>query len=272
MGKTNVSIRSLLRKVFAFVFHDEFTAHRIPFGPMAGFIVYMKPSISPRMYLGIDENDLAESARRLIRENDCVYDVGAHIGYTSILFSMLVGKGGNVEAFELLPSTVEIFKKTMMLNEFKQWRVHTVGLGNCERKISVSRGLTYMGSIYNHAQSQGRMNDEECKVVSLDKYINTTNLPLPQFIKMDIEGAELEALQGAIQVILIAEPILLIEFHSLELLKKGVSWLNNVGYILQSLSSGETFTIESVTRLNNFHQTVLSYRPDCNWHKERMGL
>src|SRR5688500_2105284 len=113
----------------------------------------MKPSISPRMYLGVDESDLARTAARVIRKNDSVYDVGAHVGYTSILFGKLVGPGGKVQAFELIPSTSEILKKSLSLNALTQYQVHTVGLGSEARTINVARGLTFMGSLSNASES-----------------------------------------------------------------------------------------------------------------------
>ncbi len=260
----------LLRKTFALLVRDSFKVHRIPFGPIAGCYIYMKPSISPRIYLGVDEKDLARTATRLIRKNDCVYDVGAHIGYTSILFGKLVGMGGSVQAFELMPSTAEVLRKSLALNNLKQCRVHMVGLGNIGRKITSARGLTYMGSLYYSTQSHVGTNDEECAVVRLDDYCVVNHLAPPHFIKMDIECAELEALHGAQQTLLDSTPMLFVEFHNLSLLKHGLDWLGELGYTLQLLT-GAVLTREFVGGLGSFHQTVLCYKPGCDWHRERLN-
>ncbi len=262
-------LRVLLRKTFASLVGDSFKVHRIPFGPIAGSYIYMKPSISPRMYLGVDEKDLARTATRLIRKNDCVYDVGAHIGYTSILFGKLVGTGGSVQAFELMPSTAEVLRKSLLLNNLKQCRVHVVGLGISGGKITLARGLTYMGSLYGSTQSPVGTNDEECAVVRLDDYCVVDQLPPPHFIKMDIECAEIDALHGARQTLLDTTPMLFVEFHSLSLLKDGLDLLGELGYTLQLLT-GSVLTREYVGGLTFFHQTVLCYKPSCDWHTERI--
>jgi len=262
--------RRLLRKTFALLVRDSFKVHRIPLGPIAGCYIYMKPSISPRMYLGIDEKDLARTATRLIWKNDCVYDVGAHIGYTSILFGKLVGTGGSVQAFELMPSTAEVLRKSLALNNLKQCRVHTVGLGDIERKITLARGLTYMGSLYDSTQSHAGTNDEACVVARLDGYCVVNQLPPPHFIKMDIESAGLDALHGARQTLLDSTPMLFVEFHDLSLLKDGLDWLSDLGYTLQLLT-GSVLTREFVGRLSSFHQTVLCYKLSCHWHTERLS-
>jgi len=223
------------------------------------------------MYLGIDEKGLARAATFLIRENDSVYDIGAHIGYTSILFAQLVGPGGSVQAFELMPSTAEVLKKSLALNGLAQCYVHVIGLGSEERKITLARGLTFMGSLYDSVSGGSGAIGEECLVTRLDDYRMDNHLPPPQFVKMDIEFAEVEALRGAQHTLMEAESILLIEFHSLALLKEGRKWLADLGYEIRLLS-GEQLTHSYVESLTYFHQTVMSYKPQCKWHQERLSL
>lgn len=271
MSIPNRLIRNHLRKMFGLFFRDEFKKHKIPFGPIAGNYIYMKPSISPRMYLGIDEKDLVKIVMKLVRANECVYDIGAHIGYTCILFAKLVGKDGNVEAYELLPKTAEILRNTIKLNGFKQCNIYAVGLGNSEQFVSVSRGFTYMGSINHPITNPNGINAEKCKIVRLDDFFISAHLKQPQFIKVDVEGAEVEVLQGAQKIIIDSEPILFIEFHTHKLLLEGTHWLNSLGYELQLLS-GKSITEKYLCEHTKFHQSVLCYKPSCKWHKERLNI
>jgi hypothetical protein len=80
--------------------------HRIPFGPNRGRLIYCSITISPRMYFGVDEQWVALLAREYVKPGDVVYDVGAHVGYTTLLFA---AHAGHVHAFELVPSVADEF-------------------------------------------------------------------------------------------------------------------------------------------------------------------
>ena len=94
-------------------------------------------------------------------------------------------------------SDLDGFKKSLALNGLAQCYVHVIGLGSEERKITLARGLTFMGSLYDSVSGGSGAIGEECLVTRLDDYRMDNHLPPPQFVKMDIEGAEIEAIKGA---------------------------------------------------------------------------
>ena len=63
------------------------------------------------MYFGFNEPWLAKLAQQYLRPGDVVYDIGAHVGYTCVLFAQCVGDAGVVHAFEILPSVADQFLK-----------------------------------------------------------------------------------------------------------------------------------------------------------------
>ena len=71
-----------------------------------------------------------------------------------------------------------------------------------------------------------------CEIYPLDEYLSINDLDQPNFIKVDIEGAEIDFLFGAISTITKYKPDLMIEFHGLSLLESGYNFFNDIGYTM----------------------------------------
>lgn len=270
MNSAFLLFKLLTIKVFELIYGKTLFSHKIPFGPIAGKFIYTMPAISLRMFLGIDEKELAAISKKLLREGDVVYDVGAHIGYTAVLFSGMIGVSGIVHAFELIPSTAAVLRRTIDLNSIDRCRVHNIGLGNSETVLRLPVGDTLMGTFEFSPNFKSTGNFEECSVAQLDSYQQQSKLALPTFIKMDIEGAEVKALLGAKVTISQGHPIMVIEFHSLSLLKEGLEILTQWEYRLYLLS-GERITHDFVENQKQFHKSVLCVANACSWHQERLS-
>ncbi len=271
MQEKRQTLNRIIRKTFDLVFGGHLRAHKIPFGPIAGSYLYTRPSISPRMFAGIDEKKLMQVVSSILREGDTVYDIGAHIGYLAVLFARLTGSTGTIHCFELMPETAEILKKSIELNKFTNCRIHTVGLGNSSTQIDVPMGDTFMGALDRGFISGAGNKVESCRVVRLDDYREENAIDLPALIKIDIEGGEVEALKGAAQTIQKSSPLIIVEFHNLSLIKNGVELLNSFGYTVQLLS-GKKITPQFSKERHDFHENVICFKEDCEWHRERMGV
>ena len=204
--------------------------HRIPFGPIKGRKIFMSPAISLRMWFGVDEPWIARLCKRLLRPSDVVYDIGAHIGYTTLLFAHFLKGTGVVHAFEILPSTADYMRKTVEANNFRNVNIHVVGLGAEENIYELPVGDTAMTSILDKTYEGQKC--ECCKVVTLDTYIHENCLPMPNLIKMDIERSEIDCLLGSIELINECRPTMIIAFHSKSLLHQGYALLRSLEYNL----------------------------------------
>lgn len=221
-----------------------------------------RPEISFRMYLGIDEPWVAAVASDIIGPGDIIYDIGAHIGYTTLLFAKMLGGTGSVHAFELLPSTVEEFlTKSVRGNEFKNIHIHPVGLGEREATMELPVGPTYMSTI--HFKSGGEFVEtygrDVCKIVTLDGYATANSIPAPSMMKIDIEGAEVGCLKGARKIIQEHGPKLIIEFHDAELLREGYALLTSWGYKVTA-QDGTVMDQSYLNGVKQFHGSVLCQR------------
>ncbi len=148
---------------------------------------------------------------RALNENDVFFDLGANLGYYSLLASRLVGNGGSVRAFEPSPPLVEILKRNVG------------GRGNVrvvEKAVGDSAGpaefyiapTAFMGT----SSLLRGWQERETKAVSvetirLDDYCLSEGV-VPQLIKVDVEGAEALVLKGARRLLSESRPRLAIEF------------------------------------------------------------
>ena len=227
---------------------------RLGMGPIRNRKICIDFRTSPRTFLGINEPWIARLARQHIKPADVIYDIGAHVGYTSLVFAQALKGTGAVYAFEILNyTTARFLTRTVQANDFKNIYIKNVGLGAVEQTLKLPIGPTAMTSIYGKAQ-RGTL--EECRVVPIDQYAREQNIPPPALVKIDIEGAEIDCLRGGTRVFNQSKPVMLIEFHSLELLREGYDLLRRWGYRLTT-RNGAGVDEKFVKRLENFHQTVL---------------
>lgn len=184
-----------------------------------------------RFVKGTYEPIQSEAFQRLIRPGSVVFDVGAHVGYYTVLSSVLAGPTGQVIAFEPLPANLKYLRRHLQLNDCDNVRVLTncVGEGS-----SIARFDDSHGTGVGHLATQGTL---EVQVRSLDEMIESGELPIPSFIKIDVEGAELLVLRGAERLLRRHRPTLVLSTHSAELDRTCLQRLFEFGYDVEHLES-----------------------------------
>ena len=142
----------------------------------------------------------AETAHYLINgfipeRGAIVIDAGVFDGGTSVVFAQM---GYKVYGFEIDKISYEYARKLAEKNNFV---VENLGLGSYKHEMR----CTPSGSGDNHLTDDGT---EIVQVTTIDAYVREKNLPRVDFIKTDIEGAELDLLRGAVTTIARFKPIL----------------------------------------------------------------
>lgn len=142
----------------------------------------------------------------IIKVNDVCYDIGANDGGVSMLLSELTGAKGMVYAFEPVWRNYELMLTYIYNHSFLKARIIPipVALSNQIGKtvINIPNGDYGMGSVAD-LNTWSKINDsseiviQDCLLLTLDYFIETTKIQLPDFIKIDVEGAELFVLKGA---------------------------------------------------------------------------
>lgn len=129
-----------------------------------------------------------EQARRIIRSGDVVLDIGANIGYYSVLFSQLVGSG-QVYAFEPSTRNLPVLRENLRRNRIENVQV-------VEAALSDRRGVANLGG---NTLDTLRIGDDyrgESVTGDLDEWAEAADLRCLDFVKADIEGHEIPMLRG----------------------------------------------------------------------------
>jgi len=148
-------------------------------------------------------------------KDDVVIDAGACWGDTALYFAHEVGENGKVFSFEFIPGNIEILMKNVSINPHLADRIEVV-----PNPIWQESGLRLY---YNDLGPASRVSEEkfpdstgEVETLSIDDFVKQRDIKKVNFIKMDIEGAELSAVKGAANTIVNHRPKLAISvYHSI---------------------------------------------------------
>jgi len=257
----NVSgrLKTILRKAGTLVFGKTPKLYRIPFGPLRGHFLYTTFENSPRAFLGIYDPWLGKIAAQYIKTGDVVFDIGAQIGYTALLFAKILKNTCCVHAFEILPSTCKTFlARTIESNSYTNIKVYPIGFYSEERDFDlpiVQKGMTSVSS-----EAKNGVPHERCHVTTIDRFLQTCDTAPPAFCKMDVERAEIDCLKGASGLLSKSPPVWVIEFHGLDMLQQGTRLLEGFGYRFFDKTNKELTSAET-DRLDCFHDSVLCLPP-----------
>lgn len=175
-------------------------------GPAKGQRMWLNPSEDLWIQLGFLETEIQETVEALIEPGDTCYDIGAAFGYYTLACKRL-SRGGPVVAIDGDPGRLQVLEETLAVNEMAGDRTEIID--------------AFVGN------DHGRQG-----MVSLDGLVFEDGHPAPDVIKMDIEGAEASALEGAARVLEEHRPKLIIEIHDAEQDRRCRSLLQAAGYQL----------------------------------------
>jgi FkbM family methyltransferase len=163
--------------------------------------------------LGTSELEIQRVFGRLLAEGQVVYDVGAASGFYTVIAARAVGESGRVIAFEPRPENVERVRHNVALNGFGHVEILELALADSTGSASFSLGAEVTrGGLSQHHAEPAEHGTIEVQISTVDHLVSE-GLPPPDVIKMDIEGAEVEALAGAASTLATRAPTLLIEVH-----------------------------------------------------------
>jgi FkbM family methyltransferase len=189
--------------------------------------------------VGMYEPEVIRAFRKYLRRGDTCIDVGGHIGYLTLLMARTVGSKGKVVTFEPMPDAYLVLEENVNLNGLKNVKLEQAAVGESETIGSLifeaSQRLTWTPSAIAYGV-RGERKSVSVPVVSLDRYVRNAGLH-PRLIKVDVEGAELDVLRGARQVLREDGPTVLVEVHGVggEHEQAILTLLKECGYVTRPL-------------------------------------
>jgi FkbM family methyltransferase len=211
-------------------------------GELAGYQLLLDMSCEKDYWLGTYEPELQHAIREFVKPGSHVYDIGANIGYITILLADTVGEDGRVYAFEALPKNVHRLQENISINYLDK-RVKIISSAIADRSghmsflVGPSGG---MGKLDGSAGRQGLVYSESIEVLSLslDDFIYKQNHIAPSFIKIDIEGGEVLAMKGMHQLLAEGCPVIFMELHGEEAARITWDTLSSFGYRICRMQPG----------------------------------
>jgi len=195
------------------------------------------------------------SEERFLKRQDftgrTVYDVGGNEGVLSLFFSRAVGDDGKVITFEPHPQNCLKITENIRLNDVSNIILRPIGLGREKRRVQMvmedsdlARG-TMVAQIADRFLTKKGSRAIEVDIDRLDD--QSQDLPPPDFVKIDVEGMEIDVLFGSEGVIEEYKPQLFIEIHGtgggmkskIENGRRIVEFLKEKGYVVYHVQEGK---------------------------------
>jgi FkbM family methyltransferase len=195
--------------------------------------------------LGTSEPGVQRAMLALLKPGMTFFDVGANVGFHSTVACRLIDPSrGRVISFEPLAGNADQIEVNARLNHFDSIRVIRVALGNHDGE---ARFLLSEISTHGMLATVGRVPSKlagtaTVQIRRLDTLMNEAYLPVPDVMKIDVEGGEADVLAGAHETLMRHRPLLMIELHGTNV--EVASALEAIGYRANVLGSdGSIFQV-----------------------------
>lgn len=188
---------------------------------------------NPGYALGTSEPLVQGTLRELVKAGQIVYDIGANVGFFTVLLGRLVGSGGAVYAFEPVPETSRSARHNAELNGFAHITVFANAVGR--RTGTVQLALRGESTWAKFADEQTTGPTLEVPLVAIDDLVSAGTIRPPSLVKIDVEGAELEVIEGMRRTLAAHRSVILCEMHG-----KNAAFadlMREVGYDVRPLES-----------------------------------
>jgi FkbM family methyltransferase len=183
-------------------------------------------------WVGSYERLTREWVCRLLTPGKVAYDVGANAGFFTLLASRLVGVTGRVIAFEPAPANLLALRRHVELNA-------AINVEVIDAAVAEAPGSAVFEAAGSAAQ--GHLSDAgslEVQVVQMDDLVGRAVIPTPDFLKIDVEGAELRVLEGARRVLSSGHPSIVLSAHGARLFGACKGFLLELGYRVVLVKDG----------------------------------
>ncbi|MBU4377281.1 MAG: FkbM family methyltransferase [Candidatus Omnitrophica bacterium] len=197
-------------------------------GPNKGFRLTKGSGVNG-YWLGSYEYQKQKLMAEYIKDGMVCYDIGAHVGFYTLLFSRFTGKNGMVFSFEPNPINLSHLLKHLEVNKIRNTKIFQCGAWN----KSGIKGLSLNSSESSFAKTDRK--ELHVPVFKIDELVSGQYIMPPDIVKIDVEGAELEVLEGMEEQLRSGRPIIFVALDSIEKREAIFLFLQNLGYRVLNL-------------------------------------
>jgi FkbM family methyltransferase len=208
-------------------------------GPMAGDSFQCWTSEKYFMLGSRVETDAQEKLGKVIHPGQVVYDIGGYAGYMSLLFATLVGSDGRVFAFEPSPVNLPRIRHNLARNGKTNVVVIEAAASDQEGVVRFQESGSMSGIVGDDDSGGGAT--ATIKTMKLDDFAYRDRHPLPDFLKIDIEGHAGAALAGMERILAERHPVILCELHDAREQGQVTRTLTAHGYQFEPLDGDQAF-------------------------------
>lgn len=186
----------------------------------------LSDTIQNQIFFEIYDPHETQLLKCCLMEGNHFLDIGANIGYYSLIASQIVGQSGKVHAFEPISTNIAAFQQTIDRNQITNIALNQIAIGAANGVLTLFTSVDQPGSSGWASKVPSERRKKECNVpmTSLDTYLGEGNFGPIHLVKMDIEGAELDALDGGNNVFSgFTAPDLIVEINPFLLRLQGLS-------------------------------------------------
>jgi FkbM family methyltransferase len=235
-------LANLIRRSLNRVAPGGWTEVEVAAGPLVGYRLLLDLQSEKDYWLGTYETDLQAAVTGLVKPGMLAYDVGANIGYVSLMLARAVEPGGGVFAFEALPANLARLARNVSLNGLET-TVRVVPVAVADRNGPLEFLVGPSPGMGKAAGSAGRQEVNYVASIlveglSLDSFVYDRGNPAPQVVKLDIEGGEVLALPGMRRLLAEAHPLILMEIHGPQAAQAAWEALTTADYRIYRMQAG----------------------------------
>jgi len=204
---------------------------RVVSGPLRG-AHWVRGAGIHKCWLGVYERTKAKAFAQWVQRGHVVFDVGANVGFYTLLAARRSGPTGRIAAFEPLPRNVGYLRRHVGLNRLENVEV-------VEAAVADTPGVMRFGTSRNflegHLDAGGELT---VATITLDSFV-ADGFPLPDIVKIDVEGAERRVLHGARDVLAAAQPVIFLATHDDQVHGECCAFLEQHDYSVRSLDADD---------------------------------
>ncbi len=183
------------------------------------------------------EMDVEKAIRNILGKGDVFIDIGANVGYFSVIASRIIGKSGKVYAFEAIPKICGLLSESIAINDIKNIMLFNNAVYSEKNKVLFH---CMKNSAFSHISGDNTSDNAiETDSITLDSMLH--KLGKVDVMKIDVEGAEMNVLLGGEKLIDRYKPRIVMEVQDWSLQrfnynsKDIISFLGKLGYKVYDL-------------------------------------